>query len=89
LTLRCRPNRRFFKIGLILIVAACITPLGTVFMTEPYGAWPMLIPVVLAILGVVAFICHSAHTPLSNTAVRRTEHWRAFRRYLRDICARS
>jgi hypothetical protein len=78
-------RRRFFKIGIILIAAACITPLATVFLAEAYGAWPMLIPVVLAILGVVALICHSAHTPLSNTAVRRSEHWRAFRRYLREI----
>ena len=82
---RAAVRRRFFKIGLILVLAACVAVLGLAFMVATYGAWPMLIPLAVAGVGVIAFVCHSAHTPLSNTGVHRAEQWRAFRRYLRDV----
>jgi hypothetical protein len=78
-------RKRFLGIGVIALIAACVAPLGALFTIDGYGAWPMLIPVALAVVGVTALICYAAHTPLSNSAVRRAEQWRGFKRYLRDI----
>jgi hypothetical protein len=78
-------RKRFLKIGVIALIAASVTPLSIVFTVGDYGAWPMLIPVALAVVGVTALICYAAHTPLSNSAVRRAEYWRSFRRYLREV----
>jgi uncharacterized membrane protein len=78
-------RKRFLKVGVIALIAACVTPLSLMFTVDDYGAWPMLIAVALAVVGITALICYAAHTPLSNDAVRRAEDWRSFRRYLRDV----
>jgi predicted membrane protein DUF2207 len=78
-------RKRFLGIGVIALIAACVTPLGAVFTFDDYGGWPLLVPVALAVVGVAALICYTAHTPLSNSAVRRAELWRGFRHYLREI----
>ena len=78
-------RKRFLVLGVIALIAACVTPLAVMFTVDDYGAWPMLIPAALAVVGVTALICYAAHTPLSNSAVRRAELWRGFRQYLRDV----
>jgi hypothetical protein len=75
----------FLRIGTIALIAAGVAALALSSAVDRYGAWPMLIPAALAVVGVIALICHAAHTPLSNSAVRRAQGWRSFRRYLRDV----
>ena len=82
---RVEVKRRFLIVAVIALIAAGAAALGLFFTLDEYGGWPMLIPLALVIVGVTALICHAAHTPLSNSAVRRAEYWRSFRRYLRDV----
>ena len=79
-------RRRFVRIAVASGVAAGI--IGAILLplvVDRYGAWPMLIPGALAVVGVLALICHAAHTPLSNDAERRVQQWRGFRQHLRDV----
>ena len=77
---------RYQKIGLVFLIAGLVLP-GPIalLILDAYGAWPMLIPLALLLVAVVAFICHAAHTPLSNEGVRRARYWRAFQAYLKDL----
>lgn len=83
---RMQVRRRFGTIGLVMIlVAACIgLPLG-ILALDAYGAWPLLIPLALAIAALVALIAHTAHTPLSNEGIRRARYWRAFQGHLKEV----
>jgi len=78
-------RRKFLKIGIIALVAGGVGPVALSFMVDDYGPWPMLIPLACIVVGVTGLICHAAHTSLSNSAVRRAEYWRSFRRYLNDV----
>ncbi len=78
-------RKRFLRIGFAALIAGSVTPIAAAFLLDRYGAWPMLIPLALACLAAIAFICYAAHTPLSNEAVRRAQQWVGFRQYLRDV----
>ena len=78
-------RRRFVRIGTASGVAAGLAAILLGLIADRHGAWPMLIPAALAVVGVVALICYAAHTPLSNDAERRVQQWRGFRQYLRDV----
>jgi uncharacterized membrane protein len=79
--------RRLFRtLGIGAFVASALAAgLASIFAIDRFGAWPMLIPLALTAVGVVALIFYAAHTALSNDAVRRAEAWRAFRAHLREI----
>ena len=63
-------RKRFLRLGVIALVAACGAPLG-VFTAEDYGAWPMLIPLALAAVGVTRLhLLRGAHAALEQ---RRAE----------------
>ena len=80
-------RRRFLGAGLTALVAAAVMAMAMVVVQLPrqYGGWPLLLPVALGVVAIVAFIAHAAHTPLSNEGVRRSNQWRGFRRYLREV----
>lgn len=79
-------RRRFAVAGTVLMIVALVVglPLGLLTL-DTYGAWPLLIPLAMAVLALVALICHSAHTPLSNEGLRRARYWRSFRGHLKDV----
>jgi hypothetical protein len=78
-------RKRFRLAAIVALIAAGATPGLAAFAVNDYGGWPMLIPLALVVVGVTALICYSAHTPLSNDAVRRAQTWRGFRNHLRDV----
>lgn len=82
---RLAVRRRFLRAGAALLTAAGLLTICFAFLTNQYAGWPMLIPLAVAVLGIVALIAYAAHTPLSNEGVRRSNQWRGFRRYLRDV----
>jgi len=82
---RCSVRRRFLTIGIVCLVGAGVASIGFAFIANRFGGWPMVVPLALAVVGVIAMITHAAHTPLSNDGVRRANDWRAFRRYMRDV----
>jgi uncharacterized membrane protein YgcG len=78
-------RRRFLSAGISLFIAAACAGIVLAAAAPADGGWPMLIPLALGAAGIVAFIAHAAHTPLSNEGVRRAGQWRAFQRYLREV----
>jgi hypothetical protein len=83
---RTAVRRRFFGFGIgSFLTGAVAASVAGIFAVDRFGPWPMLIPLALVIVGIIAFICYGAHTPLSNDAVRRAESWRAFRAHLKDV----
>ena len=78
-------RKRFLTIAIVCLIAAGTLSIAFAFIVERFGAWPMMIPLALALVGVAGLITYGAHTPLSNDGVRRAQEWRGFRRYLRDI----
>jgi hypothetical protein len=77
---------RFAVVGVALIVLAAVLPLPlALLLFGTYGPFPMVIPVAIALVAIVAFICHAAHTPLSNEGLRRARYWRAFRDHLKAV----
>lgn len=83
---RKRVRARFAKLGATLLIVAAILPIPLfLLLEEPFGTWPMLVPLGLATGGIVALIAHAAHTPLSNEGLRRARYWRGFLEYLTDV----
>jgi hypothetical protein len=78
-------RRRFVSAGIGLFIAAAGAGMVLAAAAPADGGWPMLIPLALSAAGIIAFIAHGAHTPLSNEGVRRAGQWRAFQRYLRGV----
>jgi hypothetical protein len=80
-------RRRFLRAGLTALVAAAVMAMAMAVAQLPhqYGGWPLLLPLALGAVAIVACIAHAAHTPLSNEGVRRSNRWRGFQRYLREV----
>jgi hypothetical protein len=83
---RTAVRRRFLRLGIGSMLTGALAAFAAgVFAVDRFGPWPMLVPFALVVVGITALICHAAHTPLSNDAVRRAESWRAFRAHLKDV----
>ena len=80
-------RRQFLRAGFAALVAAGVLALAMAVAGLPgqYSGWPLVMPAALGAVAIVAFIAHAAHTPLSNEGVRRSNQWRGFRRYLREV----
>lgn len=79
-------RRRFGTIGFVLMLLASGVAVALGLLTlDTYGAWPMLIPLAMIVVAIVALICHAAHTPLSNEGLRRARYWRGFQAHLKEI----
>ncbi|MEP6918362.1 MAG: DUF2207 domain-containing protein [Acidobacteriota bacterium] len=76
---------RFVWLGIGAFILAAPVALLLATQIGEFGPWPMMIPAALAAVGMVAFIVHAAHTPLSNEAVRRAQYWRAFRKHMQKV----
>ena len=78
-------RHRFVVMAIGCLIGASLASIAFAFITDRFGGWPMLIPLAIALVGVLALICFAAHTPLSNEGVRRAHAWRGFRGYLRAV----
>jgi hypothetical protein len=78
-------RRRFVRTAIAALVGAAVLAMALAQSAERFGGWPMLVPLALAAVGVVALIAYAAHTPLSNEGERRANQWRGFQRYLRSV----
>jgi hypothetical protein len=78
-------RRRFRTAGAFVLLAAAAAGPALFVRVDDSGAWPMLIPASLAVVGVLGLICSAVHTPLSNEGVRRADAWRSFRRHMSDV----
>lgn len=80
---RRQVRARYTVIGVVLLVLAVLGVIPVLVIG--WGAWPFMIPLTIAILGVTSLIFAAALTPLSNEGVRRAEEWRAYQKQLREM----
>jgi hypothetical protein len=78
-------RRRFLQIGAWALVASGVAALIGILFVRSYGAWHMLVPLALLLVGLTALIFYGTHTALSNDGVRRREQWLRFRQTLRNV----
>ena len=78
-------RKRFGAMSLTAFVLAGLAVIPSGALAPRFGGWPFLICGALAIVAILAASFYAAHTPLSNEGLRRAQHWRAFRQYLRDV----
>ena len=79
-------RRQYLKVALWASGAALLSVVPIYFLLQrDYSAWPLLVSGALALVGIGAFVLHSAITPLSNEGVYRSRRWRAFGRHLKAI----
>lgn len=80
---RAQHRRRYTRIGASLLILAGLAAGLALITLDRFGAWPMFIPLAIAVVGIVSFIFTASETPLSNDGVRRAELWRGYQRHLR------
>jgi hypothetical protein len=78
-------RKRFGAISVTAVALAALAVIPAGVLVRRFEGWPFLICGALAIVAVLAASFYAAHTPLSNEGLRRAQHWRAFRQYLRDV----
>jgi hypothetical protein len=76
-------RRRYNRIGLTLLLVGVLLLLPSPLLLPTFGAWPLVVPLAVALVGITSFIFAATETPLSNDAVRRAELWRGYQRHLR------
>ncbi len=81
---RMASRGRFLKTGFGLLALAVAALAPCILLIEDNGGWPLLVPLAIGLVAIIAFIIMSAQTPLSNEGVRRAEQWRAFRDHIKD-----
>ena len=83
---RKRVRDRYVRVSLaVLVLAGLAVVAAAATMANRYGAWPMLVPAALAVVGMAGLIFAMATTPLSNEGLRRAARWRGFRAYLKAL----
>jgi hypothetical protein len=71
-----------------LFVAAGIGCIGASALVPHFGGWPFLVPLALALSGMVGAVIAANTTTLSDAGLLRTAQWRGFKRHLKEIVAR-
>jgi Predicted membrane protein (DUF2207) len=83
---RKRIRTRYFHVAIVTLILAGVGALtAAVALVDRFGAWPMLLPAALALVGIAALIFAASTTPLSNEGVRRAARWRGFRGYMKAL----
>ncbi len=82
---RMRSRRDFLGFSLALLLIGAMLCVPAIILTRTYEGWPFLVVGAVFVVAIVGFVFYGSLTPLSNEGVRRADHWRAYRKYLRDV----
>jgi hypothetical protein len=78
-------RRRLIVASIAMLFAGGIACIGVAPLIPTYDGWPFLLPLALAVAGIVGVVIAAATTPLSDTGLMQSARWRGFRRYLKDV----
>jgi hypothetical protein len=71
------------SVGMLLVAGlGCI---GVAALIPRYQAWPFLLPLALAVAGLVGVVMTATTTSLSDTGLEEGARWRAFKRHLKQL----
>lgn len=79
---------RLTAVSIGMFVAAGIGCLGAAPLIPRFEGWPFLLPLALAVSGMVGAVIAAATTPLSDAGLLQSAQWRGFRRHLKEIADR-
>jgi hypothetical protein len=82
---RVEVRSRYLHVSIALFILAGLLVVPAGVLTGQFDGWPFLVCGALAAVAIVGLIFYGSLTPLSNDGVRRSERWRAYQRYLRDV----
>jgi hypothetical protein len=76
---------RLTMVSVSMLLAAVVGATGVAALIPRYQGWPLLLPLALALAGIVGVVMAATTTPLSDTGLMQGARWRGFRRYLKDV----
>jgi hypothetical protein len=79
---------RLNVVAIGLLVAGGIGCIGAAALIPRFEGWPFLLPLALALSGMVGAVIAINTTTLSDAGLLRTAQWRSFRHHLKEIAAR-
>jgi hypothetical protein len=77
--------RRLTRLGITALLLGVAAAIPIAILVEFYGAWPLLVPLAIAISGVIAILGGVTSNVLSQDGAIRAARWRGFRRHLKGI----
>ena len=80
---RVRDRLRIASVTLILAAIAGCTAVAP--FVPRFDGWPFLVPLGLALAGIVGVILAASRTPLSDLGLMEAARWRGFRRHLKSL----
>jgi hypothetical protein len=78
-------RRRLTVVSIAMLFAGGIACIGVAPLIPRYDGWPFLLPLALAVSGLVGVVMAAATTPLSDAGLMQSARWRGFKRYLKDV----
>ena len=78
-------RRRLTVVSIGMLLAAGVACIGVAPLIPRYDGWPFLLPLALAVSGIVGVVMAAATTPLSDAGLMQSTRWRGFKRYLKDV----
>jgi hypothetical protein len=82
---RMKVASQYQVVSVVLLVFALLLIVPAIALTGRYGGYPFLIPVAVGLVAAAGCIFYSVLTPLSNEGVRRSERWRRYQRFLKEV----
>ena len=76
---------RLTRASVFMLIAAGVGAVGVAPLIPNYQGWPFLLPLAVALAGIIGVVMAAATTPLSDTGLMQSAGWRGFRRYLKDV----
>jgi Predicted membrane protein (DUF2207) len=76
---------RLTAVSVVLLVAAGVGSAGVAALIPRFQGWPFLLPLALAVAGLIGLVMTAATTTLSDVGLMQSARWRGFKRYLKDV----
>ncbi len=77
--------RHLTRLGITALLLGVAAAIPIAILVEFYGAWPLLVPLAIAIGGVIAILGGVTLNVLSHDGAIRAARWRGFKRHLKGI----
>lgn len=76
---------RLTAVSVVMLLAAGAGAIGVATLIPRYEGWPFLLPLALALAGIVGLVMAAATTSLSDTGLMQGARWRGFKRHLKEL----
>jgi predicted membrane protein DUF2207 len=76
---------RLTTVSIVMLVAAGAGAIGVAPFIPRYQGWPFLLPLALAICGIIGVVMAAATTSLSDAGLMQGARWRGFKRHLKAL----